>query len=765
MAALIQRRGVIIRNILQRGTQTTRLQSSSAATIPLTSDESSSAQTKSYSRELFGCRSTKNKNNHQNGYGKIVAVSSKDATDKMHTHFTELRHASPMRLVPSRRTNSREGALLHLSSYGGGLVPGDSLYLDVDVRGKGAMLAVMTQGGQRIYRPGEQLHRYDNYKHDTIRSTTNDTISKSKSSHDFVCQSTIKCTIEPGATLFYLPDPTVPYRSSSFEERRIFHCQNSSTSASSIIAVDWYSSGRTFSSDIEERWAFNYLATRTELFITDQPNTRKKYAQPTLIESMSFGNKGVSEKSSPPAATAMGESFDAMATLLLSGPTSTPVVKRALELERKIAASLTRIRRDSSESDEEGTGDIDAGLVDLINSLGGQVLLSVTPVEHHDTTTQQKQLHMVRIIAGSNEDIYRILHYCLKDCSVHFGGLEPYKERIHSSKTVRQKNIPLVMQQQQQQTERWRNKGKDLQSVVEKLGLIPAQDNNDAWFRLCTLSDSALPIGSFAHSQGIEAASQMQLFKRSDHSNNRAEPCSIDALSDFIYSISRSNARFSTPLIMAGYSLIQQSTTENSLPVKETLQLWSEIDAYTDTMLLTNRPGRRASIDQGLGLVRIASSFANDRNDKHDLNPDIATDLWTLISQSIDNNDERSMAKGHAAPIYGILSATLGITPLDCCRVFAFGATRDAVSAAVRLNLIGPMAGLTLLDKVGRKAVEDGLEEGLIGMLQSSRDLSPDEFSSQARIKYWLQSVHTCAPVLDASQPLADILSVRLFRT
>ena len=328
MAALIQRR-VIIRNIIQRRTQTTRLQSSSAATIPLTPDESSSAQSKSYSHELFGYRSTNNKNNHQNGYGKIVAVSSKDATDKVHTHFTELRHASPMRLVPSRRTNSRgEGALLHLSSYGGGLVPGDSLYLDVDVRGKGAMLAVMTQGGQRIYRPGEQLHRYDNYKHDTIRSTTNNSISKSKSSHDLGCQSTIKCTIEPGATLFYLPDPTVPYRSSSFEERRIFNCQNSSTSASSLIAVDWYSSGRTFSSDIEERWAFNYLATRTELYITDQSNTRTKYARPDLIESMSFGNKGVSEKSSPPAATAMGESFDAMATLLLSGPTSTPVVKR-----------------------------------------------------------------------------------------------------------------------------------------------------------------------------------------------------------------------------------------------------------------------------------------------------------------------------------------------------------------------------------------------------------------------------------------------------
>jgi urease accessory protein UreF len=290
---------------------------------------------------------------------------------------------------------------------------------------------------------------------------------------------------------------------------------------------------------------------------------------------------------------------------------------------------------------------------------------------------------------------------------------------------------------------------------------------------------ASLPVGSFAHSQGIEAASQMQLFRPTNHNeqflaNNRSQSCSIEALSDFIYSVSRSNARFSTPLIMSGYSLIQQ--TEFGLELDQLHQLWSKIDVYTDTMLLTNRPGRRASIDQGLGLVRIASSFADDRNDNHD--SDNTADLWALINHSIDTNGIETIqsrrssinngvpqTKGHAAPIYGILSATLGISPLDSCRVFAFGAARDAVSAAVRLNLIGPMSGLNLLDRVGRKAVEDGLEEGLVGMLHSSRELSPDEFCSAARIDRWLQSVHTCAPMLDTAQPLADLLSVRLFRT
>ena len=55
-----------------------------------------------------------------------------------------------------------------------------------------------------------------------------------------MCQSTIKCKVEPGSTLLYLPDPTVPYYQSSFQEQREFICQydsNDEQEMGSIIAV------------------------------------------------------------------------------------------------------------------------------------------------------------------------------------------------------------------------------------------------------------------------------------------------------------------------------------------------------------------------------------------------------------------------------------------------------------------------------------------------------------------------------------------------
>ena len=109
---------------------------------------------------------------------------------------------------------------------------------------------------------------------------------------------------------------------------------------------------------------------------------------------------------------------------------------------------------------------------------------------------------------------------------------------------------------------------------------------------------------------------------------------------------------------------------------------------------------------------------------------------------------------------------------MDACRVFGFGAARDAVSAALRLNLVGPLAGLSILDRVGRGAVEEGLEEGLVGMLHVSYGGRDSEAygaggfgTREEKLERWLRSAATCAPVLDTVQPLHDLLLVRLFRT
>ena len=81
------------------------------------------------------------------------------------------------------------------------------------------------------------------------------------------------------------------------------------------------------------------------------------------------------------------------------------------------------------------------------------------------------------------------------------------------------------------------------------------------------------------------------------------------------------------------------------------------------------------------------------------------------------------------------------------------------MSAAVRLNLTGPLEGLAVMDEVGHKAVEEGIIHGMRGIEKHiGNGLAPKEIS-------WVDSATTCAPMVDTVQPLHDELSMRLFRT
>ena len=78
------------------------------------------------------------------------------------------------------------------------------------------------------------------------------------------------------------------------------------------------------------------------------------------------------------------------------------------------------------------------------------------------------------------------------------------------------------------------------------------------------------------------------------------------------------------------------------------------------------------------------------------------------------------------------------------------------ISAAVRLNLVGPMAGVNLLDGA-YKAVEEGIESG---SMDTTCVEEGDDVVSTA-----MEAVATCSPVVEAVHPTHDVLAVRLFRT
>ena len=92
----------------------------------------------------------------------------------------------------------------------------------------------------------------------------------------------------------------------------------------------------------------------------------------------------------------------------------------------------------------------------------------------------------------------------------------------------------------------------------------------------------------------------------------------------------------------------------------------------------------------------------------------------------------------------------LGLSESQTCRLFAYCAARDLVSAAVRLSLVGPLASVSLLHRVQQSA-DDGM-----GAIASKLEEHPDDP---------LMTAAASAPVIEALHPCHEILQVRLFRS
>lgn len=265
------------------------------------------------------------------------------------------------------------------------------------------------------------------------------------------------------------------------------------------------------------------------------------------------------------------------------------------------------------------------------------------------------------------------------------------------------------------------------------------------------LADSGLPTGSFAHSAGIESASQLGLF---------GGPSGVDQerVAKYINAAARSSVQLLVPFVVAGNALARaqhgprSSSGSSAMDINEIFQQWQKLDRFSHAAMAANRPGCKASLDQGHGMLRVAmqwlGSGASVNGDEIEDSP-IFVELANRIQQEIDNSSDST---GHFGPIFGLICGFLGLDDKAMCQVLGYCTARDMISAAVRLNLVGPMAGVNLLDGV-HKAVEEGIESG------SFRIEEDDDVVTA------MEAVATCSPVVEAVHPTHDVLAVRLFRT
>ena len=124
---------------------------------------------------------------------------------------------SPLRLLTP--ANHGHAAWIYTSSFGGGLVNGDRIALDIDV-GRGAAAFISSQASTKIYRsPG---------------GTSAD----------------MHARVAADSLLVVAPDPVVCFSGARYRQTQTFELAD----RAALVLVDWVSSGRHASG---ERWAFD----------------------------------------------------------------------------------------------------------------------------------------------------------------------------------------------------------------------------------------------------------------------------------------------------------------------------------------------------------------------------------------------------------------------------------------------------------------------------------------------------------------------------
>lgn len=183
---------------------------------------------------------------------------------------------------------------------------------------------------------------------------------------------------------------------------------------------------------------------------------------------------------------------------------------------------------------------------------------------------------------------------------------------------------------------------------------LPGEKPND-WL-LWQLIDSALPVGSFAHSNGLEATCHSGELPTGEQVLEWLQASLIQA------------GHASLPFVTACYDA-----------------RWSleELDCRNEVFLL-NHVANRASKVQGRALLLAASRiFAQ---------PDL---------QQLFKDGAPGRIHMHFAPVFGAVLCTLGFSRETTARAFLFCHFRGVLASAVRMGVVGPLEAQSLQYRLG----------------------------------------------------------------
>ena len=202
---------------------------------------------------------------------------------------------------------------------------------------------------------------------------------------------------------------------------------------------------------------------------------------------------------------------------------------------------------------------------------------------------------------------------------------------------------------------------------VTKKPLLPGKGTFPHFLLL--LSDSALPLGSFAFSSGLE----------SYIAHHRPRPAFPPFLALSITSV----ASTTLPYILAAFHDPQRLET-----------LDNDLDASTPCTV-----ARRASTAQGRALLGVwERAFRHASSGLSTTGSGVeALDAFSASLKSSSSSQSEYPPNGHFAPIWGIVCLSLGLSVRDAVYIFLFNHAKAVLSAAVRASVMGPYQAQGLL--------------------------------------------------------------------
>lgn len=599
----------------------------------------------------------------------------------------------------------------YVLGYGGGLISGDNILLDIHVKPNAALL-VTSQSTSKAFKAvaGREPTRVET-----------------------------RATVGRRALLFLVPQPVQCFTASNLVQLTKVILDGNSTNYAddpSLVLVDWFTGGRRHEDG--GIWQLDAFHTTTTVHYSNgdilECHSEMNDDNIFIESSSTLVFRDATKLSGGKELVRHMRHFNIVCMVVLIGPRTEAVASKLMSLY-----SSRNNYRDSDKDDNMKVQNSYNSGVGLNGENEGLLLSCGTFFSKANGRLQKGTI--LRIAASTLEVAATFL-------SRNIGDMEevesdPFMEILISKQGMHFQHTKEATSKTNQSDKMADSRGSkfdllrnSFNQTVKINDLLPVNGSEHPSVNpmvLFQMVDSCVPSGGFAHSNTLETAHQLHLILRDNYSSWTM------ALREHIWDVIIQTYTSTIPFLAESCSLFHSVDIGDVNLLKEAIYKWELLD-YRLRCNMSSHVASRASATQGSGILRAFSSAF----------PHITSAVKLIKKRILLLDPELADFSGHAATCFGAVAGMLKIDSETCSSMFLYTTARDMVNAAVRMNLIGPLEGMQVTNELCT-SISELIKTQLIPSLNDG--------------SFDTSSAHQVCPLVEVLANAHDRLYTRLFNS